>query len=208
VQKVVWTLAELGVEYERVDAGFGYGVTDTPAYLALNPNGTVPTLEEPDGFVLFESNTIVRYLARRYGQGSLAPGDDREYARSEKWMDWASIGLESSLSPLWVRHLLKNYPAFAAQSPALAARHASESDDKLIGAVVRWFEVLSAALPPKGYLLGDRLTIGDVPVGQLVSRWYKLPIEHPSLPRIRAYFELLSTRPAYRDHVVAARALT
>jgi glutathione S-transferase len=97
--------------------------------------------------VLFESNTIVRYLARRYGQGTLAPADSREYARSEKWMDWASIGLESSLSPLWLQHLLKNYPAFAAQSPALAARYASESGDKLIGAVVRWFEILSAGLP-------------------------------------------------------------
>ncbi|HSY20597.1 MAG TPA: hypothetical protein VK841_00690 [Polyangiaceae bacterium] len=118
--------------------------------------------------------------------------------------DWARIVALAVVDPA----SSEEYPAFAAQSPAVAARYASESDDKLIGAVVHWFEILSAGLPPSGYLLGERLTIGDIPVGQLISRWYKLPIQHPPLPRVRTYFELLSARPAYRDHVIAARALT
>jgi len=204
VQKVIWTLAELGVEHERVDAGHGYGVTNTPEYLAKNPNGTVPTLEEPDGFVLWESNAIVRYLAKRYGAGSLAPADPREFARSESWMDWASITFEPSLSKLWVRLVLHRL------SPVKDAAVLTEggSDEALIAQVARGLVKFAAALPKDGYLQGAALTIGDIPIGQLVSRWYKLPITHPELPRIRDYHELLSTRQAYRDHVSAARPLT
>jgi len=217
VQKVIWTLAELGVEHERLDAGHGYGVTDTPEYLAKNPNGTVPTLEEPDGFVLWESNAIVRYLATRYGPGNLAPADPRKYANSESWMDWASITFEPSLSALWVRLVLN--PLVAAERAAqhqpaqLPARDAAglapeASDEELIDKVNRGLVKFAAALPKDGYLQGEALTIGDIPIGQLVSRWYKLPIRHPALPRIRDYYELLSTRQAYRDHVIAARPLT
>jgi len=217
VQKVIWTLAELGVEHERIDAGHGYGVTDTPEYLAKNPNGTVPTLEEADGFVLWESNAIVRYLAKRHGAGKLAPADHHEYARSESWMDWASITFEPSLSRLWVRLVLN--PLFAAQGAArilpapLPTRNAvgvvqEASDEELIDKVTRGLVKFAAALPKRGYLQGDALTIGDIPIGQLVSRWFKLPIAHPVLPRIHDYHELLSTRQAYRDHVIAARPLT
>lgn len=217
VQKVIWTLAELGVEHERIDAGHGYGVTDTPEYLAKNPNGTVPTLEEPDGFVLWESNAIVRYLAKRYGAGKLAPADPREYARSESWMDWASITFEPSLSKLWVRLVLT--PLIAAergarhesaqaptQSAAVLAQEAS--DEELIDKVTRGLVKFAAALPKNGYLQGEALTIGDIPIGQLISRWYKLPVSHPVLPRIVDYYELLSSRHAYREHVIAARPLT
>jgi len=204
VQKVLWTLAELGVEHERIDAGHGYGVTDTPEYLAKNPNGTVPTLEEPDGFVLWESNAIVRYLARRYGAGSLAPAELRAYARSESWMDWASITFEPSLSKLWLRLVLN--PLSPVRDAAVLSQ--GGSDEELIDKVARGLAKFAAALPKHGYLQGDVLTIGDIPVGQLVSRFYKLPITHPVLPRIRDYYELLSTRQAYRDHVIAARPLT
>jgi glutathione S-transferase len=216
VQKVIWALAELGVEHERIDAGHGYGVTDTPEYLAKNPNGTVPTLEESDGFVLWESNAIVRYLAKRYGAGTLAPTDPRAYARSESWMDWASITFEPSLSKLWVRLVLNPIiaersaqDASAPSTPRDAAVFAAgDSNDELIAKVARGLEKFAAALPKHGYLQGEALTIGDVPIGQLVSRFYKLPITHPALPRIRDYHELLSTRQPYRDHVVAARPLT
>ena len=191
VQKVMWTLAELGVEHQRIDAGYGYGVTDGPDYLAKNPNGTVPTLEEPDGFTLWESNAIVRHLARRHGDGTLAPADARQFARAESWMDWASITFEPSLSVLWIRLVLKQ------SSPN------SLSDDALIAKVIHGLEIVSEALSPAGYLLGPQLTIGDIPIGQLVSRWFKLPIQHPALPRIQTYFDLLSTRQPYREHVVA-----
>ena len=204
VQKVIWTLAELSVEYERIDAGHGYGVTHTPEYLAKNPNGTVPTLEEADGFVLWESNAIVRYLAKRYGAGRLAPTEPRAYAGSESWMDWASITFEPALSKLWLRLVL--HPLSPVRDPAVLNQ--GGSDEELIEKVARGFAKFAAALPKAGYLQGETLTIGDIPIGQLVSRWYKLPITHPALPRIGDYFELLSTRQAYRDHVIAARPLS
>src|SRR6187402_2871423 len=204
VQKVIWTLAELGVEHERIDAGHGFGVIDTPEYLAKNPNGTVPTLEEADGFVLWESNAIVRYLAKRYGAGSLAPADPRQYARSESWMDWASITFEPALSKLWIRLVLN--PLSPVRDAAVLAQ--GGSDDELVDKVARGLGNFAAALSKDGYLQGAALTIGDIPIGQLVSRFYKLPIAHPELSRIRDYHELLSTRQAYRDHVVAARPLT
>ncbi|HEX7874853.1 MAG TPA: glutathione S-transferase family protein [Sphingobium sp.] len=196
VQKVMWTLAELGVEHERIDAGYGFGLTDSPAYLAKNPNGTIPTLEEPDGFTLWESNAIVRYLATRHGEGTLAPADLRANARANSWMDWASITLEPALSTLWNRLVLKGAPP------------STLPDETLIDKVVQNLTLLSASLPPKGFLLGDRLSIGDIPVGQLVSRWFKLPISHPEIPRIQSYFALLGERSAYREHVIAARPLT
>jgi glutathione S-transferase len=196
VQKVVWTLAELGVEHERVDAGHGHGVTDTPAYLAINPNGTVPTLQEPDGFVLWESNTIVRYLANVYGRGSLAPADRRDHARAESWMDWASITFEPALGALW-RRLVLGWPC---QNTA--------SNEDLLQKVDRGLTLFADALPEKGFLFGADLTMGDIPIGQLISRWYKLPIAHPTFPRVRTYYELLCDRQAYQHHVVAARPLT
>ncbi len=196
VQKVMWTLGELGVAHERVEAGHGHGITDTAAYLAKNPNGTIPTLEEPDGFTLWESNAIVRYLANRHGADGLAPADRRDYSRAESWMDWASITFEPALSTLWLR-LVLNQP-----TPS------SVSDEALIAKVVRGLDLFAAALPADGYLLGGRLTIGDIPIGQLISRWFKLPIPHPVQHRIQAYFELLSSSQAYCDHVIAARPLT
>lgn len=196
VQKVMWTLAELGVPHQRIDAGHGHGITETEEYRAKNPNGTVPTLEEPGGFFLWESNTIVRYLARRYGLGTLAPADPSAFARSESWMDWASITFEPALSALWAR-LVLGWPS----------THTA-TNDELFEKVSQGFGLFAAALPDTGYLLGETLTIGDIPMGQLVSRWYKLPIDHPVQPRIRTYFDLLSTREGYQDHVIAARPLT
>ena len=196
VQKVMWALAELGVEHERIDAGHGFGIIDTPDYRARNPNGTIPTLEEPDGFTLWESNAIVRYLAARYGEGTLSPDDPRQNARANSWMDWASITFEPALSTLWIRLVLNGSPP------------STLSNERLIEKVVHRLDLFAEALPPDGHLLGDHLSMGDIPIGQLISRWFKLPIDHPRLPRIQSYFDLLATRPAYRDHVIAAKPLT
>lgn len=111
-------------------------------------------------------------------------------------MDWASIVFEPALSALWLR-LVLNQPS----------THTA-TNDELVAKVVRGLELFAGAIPPQGYLAGDVLTVGDIPIGQLVSRWFKLLIEHPVNPRISAYFDLLSTRQAYRDHVIAARPLT
>jgi glutathione S-transferase len=96
VQKVVWTCDELGLEYERTDAGGSFGINNTPEYLAKNPNGLVPVIEE-DGFVLYESNAIVRYLAAKYGSGKLWPADPRARADADRWMEWQATGFTPAM---------------------------------------------------------------------------------------------------------------
>src|SRR5262249_24988599 len=88
VQKVMWAIGELGVPHERLDGGGAFGRNKEPDYLAMNPNGLVPTLQEDDGFILWESNTIVRYLAAKHGAGTLEPKDRHERALASQWMDW------------------------------------------------------------------------------------------------------------------------
>ena len=88
VQKVMWAVGEIGLPHERIDIGGPFGKNREPAYLAMNPNGLVPTLEEEDGFLLWESNSIVRYLAAKHRAGRLEPADLHARARASDWMDW------------------------------------------------------------------------------------------------------------------------
>ena len=88
VQKVMWAIGELNLPHERIDVGGAFGRTKEPFYLAMNPNALVPTLEEDDGFTLWESNSIVRYLAAKHGAGTLEPANPQERARASQWMDW------------------------------------------------------------------------------------------------------------------------
>ena len=98
-QKVMWCVAELDIAYERIDAGGVHGVTDTTEYLALNPNGRVPTIED-NGFVLWESNAIVRYLSARHGTGTLCPDDPMRRADADRWMEWQSATMGAVMRPL------------------------------------------------------------------------------------------------------------
>jgi glutathione S-transferase len=191
-QKVYWVLAELGVAHEQINAGAAYGVIDDSAYRRKNPNGLIPTLEEDDGFVLFESNAIVRYLADQHGRGSLQPADSRQRARSDSFMDWSLTTLDPPITALWKRRVLNR------------TRPELPPDDVLIANAAKALQLVADQLSPNGYLVDETLTIGDIPLGVLVNRWYKLPIERAELPRIRRYHELLSTREAYRAHVVDA----
>jgi len=191
-QKVFWALAELDVPHQQINAGAKYGIVDEPDYRRKNPNGLVPTLEEDDGFVLWESNAIVRYLADQHGRGTLQPTDARQRARADSWMDWTTTTLEPSVNGLWLRRVLGR------DRPGLAA------DDVLIANAIKALTLLAERLAPDGYLLGEPLSIGDIPLGVLVNRWFVLAIPHPELPRVRRYHELLSTRNAFREHVIGA----
>src|ERR1700704_6788389 len=101
VQKVMWAVGELKLAHERIDIGGPFGKNKEPAYLAMNPNGLVPTLEEEDGFLLWESNTIIRYLAAKHGAGTLEPSDVRTRALSSKWMDWQLSVLGPAITPVF-----------------------------------------------------------------------------------------------------------
>jgi glutathione S-transferase len=189
VKKALWAAEELGLKYERIDAGMQFGVTKTPEYLRMNPNSLVPTIED-DGFVLWESHTIVRYLAAKHGMGKLHPADLRARADAERWMDWAFTFQTAMRAVFWG---LIRTPA--AQRDPKAIEEGRVKSNQLAA------DVLERALEKKAYLLGDTFTMGDIPIGAEVQRWMRCPIERPKLPNVEAWFKRLCERPAYRKIV-------
>ena len=190
VQKVLWALDELKVPFERVDAGMAFGVVNEAFYKAMNPNSRVPTIED-DGFVLWESNVIVRYLAAKHAAGTLWPNDLRERADAERWMDWASIHVSPAMGPAFMG--LIRTPAEKRNMAQIAA--AAE-------ATAEQFKVLEASLEGRDYVAGPRFTMGDIAVGVNVYRWYALDVKRPHLARIEGYHERLKQRPAFEKHVM------
>lgn len=192
VQKVLWCCAELGLAYERIDAGMQFGVNDTPEYRAKNPNGLVPTIED-DGFVLWESHAIVRYLARRHGMGTLWPSDARVAADADRWMEWYSTTLWLAMRPLFW-NLVRTAPE--------KRNHAevAENHKKLVD----YFGIVDRELAGKSYMAGSAFSMGDIPLGVAAFRWYNLPIERPSYANLDRWYQRLCERPAFRDHCMAA----
>jgi glutathione S-transferase len=189
VKKVVWAAEECGVAYERIDAGMQYGVVSTPAYLAMNPNARVPTLDD-DGFVLWESNTMVRYLARRYGQGTLDPQDLRQYADADRWMDWCTSTLAGAFrNVFWgmVRTPVEQRDAKAIETSRVETA-------KLLA-------IPEAVLAHQPYLAGAQFTMGDIPLGCFVHLWLSMPIERPAHPALSAWHARLAARPAFQKAV-------
>jgi glutathione S-transferase len=190
VQKVLWCCAELGLAYKRIDAGGAHGVTNTPDYLAMNPNALVPTIED-DGLVLWESNVIVRYLAAKHGQGTLHPADLRERAEADRWMDWQVTTLWAGLRPLFLGYV--RTPPEQRDAAALAA--AQRSSEQAL-------TILDRHLKDRAYVAGPRFTMGDIPAGISVYRWYALPIERPDFPHVKRWYDRLTERPGFRTHVM------
>jgi glutathione S-transferase len=192
VQKVLWCCAELGLEYRRIDAGGRFGVVDTPEYRALNPNGRVPTIED-EGFVLWESHAIVRYLARRHGTGTLWPGDERMCADADRWMEWYSTTLWPSLQPIFWNLVRVEPEKRDLKAVELARQRLAEC-----------LRIVEEQLALRPYLAGDAFTMGDIPMGVALHRWFLLPIERPDYPRLAGYYERLRARTAFQQHCAAA----
>jgi glutathione S-transferase len=189
VKKALWCVEELGIKYERVDAGMQFGVTKTPEYMNMNPNSLVPTIED-DGFILWESHTIVRYLSAKHSMGKLCPSDLRARADAERWMDWAFTFQRAMRDVFWG---LIRTPA--EKRDAKAIEEGRVASNKLAA------EVLERSLAGKKFVTGDAFTMGDIPVGCEVQRWMRCPIERPKLPNVEAWFERLRERPAFRKNV-------
>ncbi len=190
VQKVMWCTGELGLKVERVDIGGPFGKNRDPEYLALNPNGLVPTMDD-DGFVLWESNAIVRYLAAKHGTGTLWPADLRQRADADRWMDWQATTVAPAISPMFMG-LYRTAPE--KRDPA-----AIEASRVKTGEVLK---ILDAHLARRPYVAGDTLTMGDIPLGIMGYRWFNFPIERPEMKNLRAWYDRLTQRPAFRQHVM------
>jgi len=191
VQKVMFAVGELGLEHERYDVGGPFGKLDTPEYGMLNPNRLVPTIDD-NGFVLWESNAIVRHLAQRYGRGTLSPADEMTFAKADAWMDWALTTLYHDVITTCFLQLVRT-PAKARDAPAV------ESAARRVG---QKLDVLNRQLSGRTYIVSEQPTIADVAVGALMYRYYNLAIPRPSLPNVEGWYERLVARPAYRQHVM------
>ncbi len=187
VQKAMWAVGELKIPHERTDAGMAFGVVNTPEYRKMNPNGRVPTIDY-DGFVLWESNAVVRYLYAKHGPArSLEQGYGEE-----KWMDWTSSTVAAPLTTVFWQ--LMRTPADKRDMAAV------ESATKQ---AVDALKIADDALGGQPYLSGRAFSMGDIPFGCFVNRWYNLPIERPDQPNLARYYARLKERPAFRAHVAA-----
>ena len=189
VQKVLWCCGEIGLPFEREDVGGEFGRNKTPEYLALNPNGLIPTIDD-DGFILWESNACVRYLAAKYGKGQLLPSDAQLAASAGRWMDWQLSTLNTPIGTLFRAMLKKPKDDIPAPELEEAAKRGGEA-----------WKMLDAQLAKTPFVAGKDLSVGDIALGNAIHRWYKFPIERPQLPHLQAWYERLCTRPAYQTHI-------
>jgi glutathione S-transferase len=191
VKKVLWAADELGLKYERIDAGMQFGVNKTPEYLAMNPTGLIPTIRD-DGFVLWESHTIVRYLAAKHGLGSLCPAELRARAEAERWMDWA-FTLQRAMGPVFWG-LIRTPPE---KRDAKAIEEGRLKSAELLA-------IPEGILAGRKFIAGDAFTMGDIPLGCEVQRWMRVPIDRPPFPNLEAWFERLRERAPFRKWVDVA----
>ena len=190
VQKVVWLCDEIDLAYDREDIGGPFGGNDQPEYLALNPNARVPTIID-DGFVLWESNACVQYLASKHADGSWYPSDLKARADAARWMDW-TLG---TLAPAHV-------PAFA----GLIRTPPDQRNPDAIKAgrddFAAQLAILDRYLGESAYVAGDAITMGDMPPSILTFRWFNLDIEREDYPNLKRWYDSIAARPSFKKHVI------
>lgn len=190
VQKAMWAVGELGLSHERIDVGGPFGKNKEPPYLAMNPNGLVPTLEEEDGFLLWESNSIVRYLAAEHRASVLEPTDLKTRALAHQWMDWQLSVLGPAITPVFWG-LVRTPPEKRDMAAIEAGKIKTTQSAK----------ILEAQLGKTAFVAGEAFSYGDIPVGVMIYRYMKLVPDRPQLPNLERWFAAITERKAFRDHV-------
>ena len=191
LQKVMWLVGELDLPHRHIPAGGDFGIKDTPEFLAMNPHGRVPVIDH-DGTIVWESQTILRYLAAKYGKGRFWSDDPGERSVYERWMDWS----QASLQPDFLNGVFWGFyrtPAGKRNLPAIASK---------IRACAQHFQLLDRILADRPFLCGNDLTLADIPAGTSLYRYFEIDIERPSVPNVEAWYRRLQERPAYREHVM------
>jgi len=187
---VIWAAAETGVLWQLKLAGGSFGRLDTPEFGEMNPNRMIPCIRD-NGFSLWESNAIIRYLTERYGQGSLCPGDPQIRAVADQWMEWCQT---RAFPPVIQAFFATVRTEPSKRNLSLIEKHAAEAAEVLA--------ILDARLADNEYVAGGEFTMGDIPLGCVAYRYFNIPVERPSFPHIEAWYERLSDRPAYQQHVM------
>jgi glutathione S-transferase len=194
VRKVLWACDELGLDYTREDWGTGFADVRDPAFLALNPNAQIPVLIDKD-VTLWESNTILRYLANAHGGEALYPHEPVARAHVDQWLDWQA----SDLNPAW------SY-AFLALVRRSEAHDLPVMIDRSIARWTQLMQVLDGHLVTRAYVAGDAFSLADIAVGLSVARWLATPFSKPDLPAVAAYHARLSQRPPFATYGLAGIA--
>ncbi len=191
VQKAMWAVGELGLEHSRIDVGGAFGKNKEAPYLAMNPNGLVPTLEEEDGFLLWESNSIARYLAAKHDKaGVLEPKDLKSRGIAHQWMDWQlSVVGPAIFQAFW--GLIR--------TPEDKRDHAAikTSQEKTTACM----QMMDVQLAKTKFMAGDTFSYGDIPVGVMCFRYMKLVPDRPATPHLDRWFDAIGKRKAFQDHV-------
>ena len=189
VRKVLWTCVELGLAYELEEWGSGFRDPQDPAFLALNPNALVPVLLDGD-LVLWESNTICRYLAGRARRDDVLPSSPAARARVEQWMDWQATQLNTAWRYAFMA-LVRKSPVY--DDAAAVERSVSEWN--------RHMEILDRQLARTGaFVVGSAFTLADIAIGLATHRWFSTPMERPALRAVEAYYDRLAQREGYQRH--------
>jgi glutathione S-transferase len=187
VMKPLWLAEEIGLPYRQVDLGGPFGGTDRSDYLAQNPNGLIPTIDD-GGFVLWESNAITRYLAREYASGTLHPEDPKVLARADQWMDWKLSTVQPVMTPIFWG-LVRTAPE----------DRDHERIERNIRQARRIWQVLDDHLARHPYVAGEAFTMADIPLGPQAHRWFQLVSDRPEMPHLESWYRRLQERPAYRQ---------
>jgi glutathione S-transferase len=191
VQKVLWCCRELDLSFDRIDAGMQFGRNDQPDYLAMNPTGRIPTLVDGD-FVLWESNSIMRYLTLVHGAGTtLYPTAPKPRVGVERWLDWTLSTLQPIERPLFWG-LVRTPPA---ERDMPAMQRAADV------AAVQW-RIVDAHLANRGMMEGDSFTLADIALGTYARRWFGVEgVTRPAMPHLARWFDAVSRRPGFQEYV-------
>lgn len=190
----MWCIAELDLPYKRIDVGHVFGGTDTAAFLAMNPNGTVPVLQDGSGPPIWETGCILRYLAGRYGQDSFWPADVQRRTNVDQWAEWAklNVALDFTVPVFW--RVVRT--AKADQDPVVIEQAVHQLEANLA--------IANARLSGQRYLAGDMFSLADIQFGHVLYRYYDIDIRRAKLPALAAYYTRLTNRPAFQDHVMVS----
>jgi len=194
VQAVMWCIGELGLPYERSDAGHIYGVNNTPEFLAMNPNGTVPVVRDGDSEPLWETGAVLRYLCGRYGAAPFWPAEGLARAHVDKWAEWSKVNVTLGFTvPIFWR-TVRTAPVD--QDPAAIRQAVIKLD--------RFLDIAEGQLSRHAFLTGGDLTMADIQFGHFLYRYFDIPIPRPNRWALQNYYEVLTSRPAFREHVMVA----
>jgi glutathione S-transferase len=192
VQKVMWLIGELAISHQHIPAGGRFGIIDSPQFLAMNPHGRVPVIRDIDGTTVWESHSILKFLAAKYGQTRFWSEDASQRSVIDSWMDWC----QTTLQPAFLTGIFWGFY----RTPE-AQRNAANID-KSLSLCAEYFQRLDRVLSFQDFIAGKSISLADIPLGTHLYRYFALDIARPSMPNVEAWYERLQQRPAFQEHVM------